>query len=255
MSLGDKLYELRKKQGLTQEEAAEKLGITRQTVSKWETDQSTPDFDKLLPISRLYGISLDELAGNERREEPVRQENVYIPVRFHYEYKSKRTLFGLPLVHIHLGRGFCRAKGILAIGNIATGIFAMGLFSIGVLSFGALAIGVLAFGGLAAGGVAIGGVAAGILAFGGAAFGVMAIGGAAFGVYSIGGCAIASRVALGGYAWGEIAIGKMVRGPIAFLTDQSFAGVAPEVVRRTILTRFPDTWKFVADLFGFLVSP
>ena len=44
MSLGDKLYELRKKQGLTQEEAAEKLGVTRQTVSKWETDQSTPDF-------------------------------------------------------------------------------------------------------------------------------------------------------------------------------------------------------------------
>ena len=104
MSLGEKLYELRKKQGLTQEQAADKLGVTRQTISKWETDQSTPDFNKLVPISKLYGISLDELAGNEQKE-TIRQETVYVPTHYHYEYKSKRILFGLPLIHIHFGRG------------------------------------------------------------------------------------------------------------------------------------------------------
>ena len=63
MSLGDKLYELRKKQGLTQEEAAEKLGVTRQTVSKWETDQSAPELEKLMALAELFSVSTDELLG------------------------------------------------------------------------------------------------------------------------------------------------------------------------------------------------
>ena len=50
MSLGQRLYDLRKTTGLSQEKAAEQLGVTRQTVSKWETDQTTPDFDKIIPI-------------------------------------------------------------------------------------------------------------------------------------------------------------------------------------------------------------
>lgn len=254
MSLGEKLYELRKKQGLTQEQAADKLGVTRQTISKWETDQSTPDFNKLVPISKLYGISLDELAGNEQKE-TIRQETVYVPTHYHYEYKSKRILFGLPLIHIHFGRGLYRAKGILAIGNIATGIFALGLFSSGIVSFGALTLGLLVFGGLAVGGLALGGISAGILALGGLAVGLLAIGGLAVGVYSIGGCAVASHVALGGYARGEIAIGDIARGSIQFLTNQSVAGIAPETVRNAILTKFPDTWTVIVDLFSFLVSP
>ncbi len=61
MSLGNRLYELRKKKNISQEEAAEKLGVTRQTISKWETDQSLPDFDKILPLCVLYEITTDEL--------------------------------------------------------------------------------------------------------------------------------------------------------------------------------------------------
>lgn len=57
MSLGQRLIELRKEKKLSQEEVAGKLNVTRQTVSKWETDQSTPDFDKILPLCELYGIS------------------------------------------------------------------------------------------------------------------------------------------------------------------------------------------------------
>lgn len=65
MSLGNRLYEMRKAKGLSQEKAAELLGVTRQTVSKWETNQSTPDFDKIIPLCELYGISTEELLKGE----------------------------------------------------------------------------------------------------------------------------------------------------------------------------------------------
>ena len=61
MTLGERLTDLRKKKGLSQEEVAEKLNVTRQTVSKWELDQSTPDFDKIVPICKLYNITSEEL--------------------------------------------------------------------------------------------------------------------------------------------------------------------------------------------------
>lgn len=63
--LGSKLYELRKKSGLSQEAFAEKLGVSRQAVSKWECGASLPDTDNLIIISKLYGVSLDELIGND----------------------------------------------------------------------------------------------------------------------------------------------------------------------------------------------
>lgn len=64
MYIGNRLYELRKQKNLSQEEVAEKLQVTRQTISKWETNQSQPDFDKIIPICELYGITADELFGN-----------------------------------------------------------------------------------------------------------------------------------------------------------------------------------------------
>ena len=61
--LGNKLYELRKQAGLSQEAFAEKLGVSRQAVSKWECGASMPDTDNLITIANLYNISLDELIG------------------------------------------------------------------------------------------------------------------------------------------------------------------------------------------------
>lgn len=65
MNLGEKLFELRKSKNLTQDDVAEKLNVTRQTVSKWETNQSTPDFDKIAPLCELYGITPNELLIGE----------------------------------------------------------------------------------------------------------------------------------------------------------------------------------------------
>ena len=68
MSLGQRLIELRKSKQLSQEEVADKLNVSRQTISKWETDSSTPDFDKIIPICELYGISSNELLKGEKEE-------------------------------------------------------------------------------------------------------------------------------------------------------------------------------------------
>ena len=66
MSLGERLYELRKNKKLSQEEVADQLNVTRQTVSKWETDESKPDFDKIIPICELFGIDSKELLTGEK---------------------------------------------------------------------------------------------------------------------------------------------------------------------------------------------
>lgn len=61
MSLGNHLFHARKKRGLSQEEVAEKLGISRQTVSKWETNETLPDIRQSKRLAVLYGLTLDEL--------------------------------------------------------------------------------------------------------------------------------------------------------------------------------------------------
>lgn len=71
MNIGEKLYELRKEKHLSQEEVAEKLDVTRQTISKWETNQSTPDFDKIKPLCELYEITADELLTGIKKETPT----------------------------------------------------------------------------------------------------------------------------------------------------------------------------------------
>lgn len=61
MNLGQHLFLARKKKGLSQENVAEKLGVSRQTISKWETDETLPDIRQSKQLAVLYGVSLDEL--------------------------------------------------------------------------------------------------------------------------------------------------------------------------------------------------
>lgn len=65
IEIANRLVELRRNKGLSQEELAEKLGISRQAVSKWERAESSPDIDNIIMLSRLYGVSVDELVCNE----------------------------------------------------------------------------------------------------------------------------------------------------------------------------------------------
>ncbi|MCI8554200.1 MAG: helix-turn-helix transcriptional regulator [Clostridiales bacterium] len=251
MKFEEKLMELRRSRGWSQEELGGRLGVTRQTVSKWELGQTTPDMDKLVEMSTLLDIGLDELLDTPYR----RGEGDRLSRRWHFEYKSRRKLFGLPLVHIHVGGGLYRARGIVAIGMTATGLLSVGLLSVGLLSFGVASLGLLAVGAFALGGVAVGAVAVGLLAVGAIAVGLLAVGALSIGLYAVGGCAAASRVALGGWASAPVAIGERVNGTIVFPTDNHLRGAPPEAVREAILREFPHTFRWIADLFAALVRP
>ena len=114
--------------------------------------------------------------------------------------RSKTTIWGWPLYDIATGpdpeRGEMRghARGIIAIGDLATGVLALGGGARGFLAIGGGAVGVIAIGGGAVGIVALGGGALGLLAFGGAAIGMVAFGGGACGYYACGGDAIGKYV-------------------------------------------------------------
>ena len=65
MEIGNKILELRKKENLSQEQLAEKMNVTRQTISKWELNETTPDIKQAKKLSKIFKISLDELTDND----------------------------------------------------------------------------------------------------------------------------------------------------------------------------------------------
>lgn len=65
MELGDKILELRKKKGFSQEDLAEKVCVSRQTISKWELGETSPDIKQAKELSKIFGVSLDEMVGND----------------------------------------------------------------------------------------------------------------------------------------------------------------------------------------------
>lgn len=68
MDFGNRIYELRKKLNLSQEQLAEKVGVSRQTISKWELGETTPDIKQAGILSQIFNVSLDELTGNDTKE-------------------------------------------------------------------------------------------------------------------------------------------------------------------------------------------
>lgn len=74
MTIGEKIYTLRTKNGMTQEQLAEKIGVSRQAISKWESDVSVPELGKLKSLANLFRVTLDELMGQEPVEETVVKE-------------------------------------------------------------------------------------------------------------------------------------------------------------------------------------
>lgn len=71
MNFNNRLYELRKQKGFSQEELANRLNVSRQTVSKWEVGDSTPDMEKLIAMSDLFHVSLDQLILGKEPETPA----------------------------------------------------------------------------------------------------------------------------------------------------------------------------------------
>ena len=156
-----------------------------------------------------------------------------MPIR----WNSSATFLEYPFISIAIGpdpaknevRG--HARGIIAIGDMATGVIALG----------GLARGVVALGGLAIGGVTISGLGLGILAFGGLALGYIAVGGLAIGYAAVGGLAI-GYYALGGAAIGKFVLGPMHRDPqaIAFFSQLWHGMFLPPGWGRELRNEKPD---------------
>lgn len=95
MNIGETLYNLRKEKGFSQEEVADELNVSRQTVSKWETGESKPDIDKISPICELFDISYDELLDGrsmKSKENDIHEDDSETS-SFINDIKRKRALF------------------------------------------------------------------------------------------------------------------------------------------------------------------
>lgn len=103
MSLGNKLAEARKKQNLTQEQLAERLGVTRQAVSRWESDTAYPETDKIVRMAQILDVSCDYLLqdGVDEKGRPV-TPTVTRLLRQAQGKRVKLTFYesdGMPIVH------------------------------------------------------------------------------------------------------------------------------------------------------------
>ena len=89
MTLGEKIQKLRKQRGLSQEALAEKVTVTRQTISKWELGQSTPDLDFIAQLSDIFNVSSDYLIKDEMIEP---DELLYKKRSYHLSERGKRII-------------------------------------------------------------------------------------------------------------------------------------------------------------------
>ncbi|NFA59875.1 helix-turn-helix domain-containing protein [Clostridium sporogenes] len=269
MNLAEKLQLLRNNNRLSQEELAEKLGISRQAISKWESGQSTPDLKKLIVIAELYNVTIDSLVKdsdefhilqsngtNNREEQKVDDKKTQLVININrgysmeYEYKSKKTLFGLSLVHINIGRGFKKAKGIISIGNISYGMISLGFISFGILSCGLMSIGLITLAILSIGLLlAVGVMSAGIFSIGAISIGIFSLGAVSIGKYAFGAVAIASDIAIGDYAKANIAIGNKVKGINTLSLDTSVVDI-----KNLIKQEYPNLSKWIMDIINFFIK-
>ena len=246
-TFSEKLLELRRREGLSQEQLADRLGVTRQSVSKWESGTAAPELSKLIALSELFSVSVDYLVKDylEEPETPPAAspetgklaEQVEELSRYFrgYAYDSKTRLFGLPLVSVRFclyGRPLGSrdvARGIIAIGNIAVGVVSLGLISAGLLSLGV--------------------IAAGLLSVGCLAFGLAALGPVAVGLWYAGGvAALGGRIAVGVAAVGETAVGYDAAGQQVLLWGN---GLTQAEVEAFLLEHHPNLWKPILKLLAF----
>ena len=86
--LSEKIYRFRRERGLSQEQLAEKIGVSRQAVSKWESGASTPELEKLLALSACFGVTLDALVNDE----PAASEDTVPQVKQNTGFSREREM-------------------------------------------------------------------------------------------------------------------------------------------------------------------
>ena len=220
MTLGEKLSKLRKEYNYTQEQLADILGVSRQSISKWESDIAYPETDKLIKMGKLFECSMDYLLNEDITEkkglQPTEKESIWDKLKKQlHERRSEKMIFGMPLYHIgRNAHGFFaigfKARGVFSFGLISRGIFSVGLLSLGVISIGLLSLGLISAGVFSAGLLAVGSIALGLFAAGTISVGLISFGALSVGYFSTGALVIGKYVAVGDHAHAMIAIGQTV---------------------------------------------
>lgn len=249
MRFSEKLMVLRRGRGMSQEQLADRLDVTRQSVSKWESDAAMPEIQKLIALSDLFQVSIDYLlkeqlmepepecgtetvdtetaARLERKlDELSRRDQVF-------RYTSRLNFCGLPLVSIRFGNARYPSRNNIALGLIAIGNYSIGLISIGLISLGIIPFGLIAFGGIALGLVSIG---------------YFSVGVASLGIYAVGVSALGLRLAVGIAASGAVAVGQEAAGQHVLLWGN---GLSRLEIETFIRTNCPRLWMPVINLIVF----
>ena len=220
MTFGEKLSKLRKEYNYTQEQLADILGVTRQSISKWESDIAYPETEKLVKMGKLFECSMDYLLNEDVVEKQGTQSTEKgslweIFKKIFHERKSEKMVLGMPLYHIGKNaHGFfaigLKARGVFSIGLMSRGIVSLGLLSLGVMSLGILSLGLISIGALSLGLLAVGSIALGLFAAGAISVGILSFGALSVGCFSAGALSIGEYIAVGDHAYGMIAIGGTV---------------------------------------------
>lgn len=252
MEFSEKLIRLRRSAGLSQAELAEQLGVTRQSVSKWESGTAMPELSKLVALSDRFRVSVDYLV-KEKSEEPEERcspaaETVRLEEKLdrlteeyqrswgpYFAYTSRAKIGRLPLVSVRLGRDRHPSRHTLAVGVIAVGNFSVGLVSVGLISAGGLSLGLVSFGLLALGMVAMGYIAAGL---------------SVLGVYGLGVAVRASRLAVGiAASAGQTAVGADASAVHTLLLQD---GLSREAAESFFAQYAPELPQWLLRLLGGL---
>ena len=145
MKIGKLLQDLRKERGLTQEQLAERTGVARRTVSRWETGSNMPDLDILIELSDFYAVDLRDLLSGERRSEQMDKEmkDTVLQVADYSNEEKERLLRRMHWLFIAGLIGFVTFLVITAAGLADTSPYeGIGSFGLGI-AFGMIILGVI----------------------------------------------------------------------------------------------------------------
>lgn len=268
MTLGEKIAKQRKELNYTQEQLADILGVSRQSISKWESDIAYPETDKLIKIGKLFECSMDYLLNEDITEKKSNQDSDPVPIleKLHKaiknqcrERKSEKTVFGMPLYHI--GRdahGFfaigLKARGVFSIGLFSRGIFSLGLLSLGLISVGLLSLGLIAFGTFALGAISIGTIALGLFTVGAIGVGIISFSTLSIGYFSSGALAIGKYIAVGDHAYAMIAIGGSVAEGSVYQHIGSILPSDTPLIVEWLDTNVPSWLGLAKEIFEFFIQ-
>lgn len=272
MTFGEKLSRLRKENNYTQEQLAAILEVSRQSVSKWESDLAYPETEKLIRMAKLFDCSTDYLLKEEcdnkngyaQKTEGDALATITVNAKgllasLMRERKSEKMIFGMPLYHIGKNaRGFFalgyKARGFFSLGLMSRGIFSLGLLSLGVVSIGLLSLGLLSAGIFSAGIVAAGSIALGLLSAGAISIGVISFGALSVGEFSVGAYAIGEYVAVGDTAKAMIAVGESEANGSAYSFLGELTKTDISLIKDWLDANVPSYLSWAKEIFKFYIS-